>query len=175
MPASTVTGRLRVAAVGLLTLLALLVAGAVAAPAASAGVCQTCEDPPPPPPGTPGPPPVKHRLTIKKIVCYDTNDGTGTQLNDELYVTVNGTKVYGTESINPLQGIRYPNVSTTLTGAVNVYLGNIQLWDDDDTSADDKIGTLNVYGNGSSSELTGTYTFNGSDAHYTVEIGLKQI
>ena len=177
MPASTVTGRLRVAAVGLLTLLALLVAGAVAAPAAVAGPCQTCPDTPPPPPGPPGPPgppPVKHRLTIKKIVCYDTNDG-GTQLNDELYVTVNGSKVYGPVSINPLNGVRYPNVSTVLTGAVNVYLGNIQLYDEDDTSADDRIGTLNVYGNGSPTEITGTYTFSGSDAHYTVEIGLQQI
>jgi len=174
MPASTVTGRLRVAAVGLLTLLALLVAGAVAAPVAVAGPCQTCPDTPPPPPGPPGPPPVKHRLTIKKIVCYDTNDG-GTQLNDELYVTVNGSKVYGPVSINPLNGVRYPNVSTVLTGAVNVYLGNIQLYDEDDTSADDRIGTLNVYGNGSPTEITGTYTFSGSDAHYTVEIGLQQI
>jgi hypothetical protein len=175
MPASIVTGRLRIAAVGLLTLLALLVGGAVAAPAAVAGPCQTCEDPPPPPPpGPPGPPPVKHRLTIKKIVCYDTNDG-GTQLNDELYVKVNGSTVYGPVSINPLNGVRHPNVSRVLTGASGVYLGDIQLWDDDDTSADDKIGTLNVYGNGSPTEITGTYNFTGSDAHYTVEIGLQQI
>jgi hypothetical protein len=174
MPASIVTGRLRVVVVGLLTLLALLVAGAVAAPAAVAEPCQTCPDTPPPPPGTPGPPPVKHRLTIKKIVCYDTNDG-GTQLNDELYVTVNGATVYGPVSINPLNGIRYPNVSRVLTGKVNAYLGNIQLYDEDDTSADDKIGTLDVYGNGSPTEITGTYTFSGASAHYTVEIGLQQI
>ena len=78
-------------------------------------------------------------------------------------------------SKTPLNGVRYPNVSTVLTGAVNVYLGNIQLYDEDDTSADDRIGTLNVYGNGSPTEITGTYTFSGSDAHYTVEIGLQQI
>ena len=49
------------------------------------------------------------------------------------------------------------------------------MWDDDDTSADDKLAALTVYGNGSPTQVSGTYDFHMSDSHYSMEIGLQQI
>ena len=40
---------------------------------------------------------------------------------------------------------------------------------------DDKLASLDVYGNGSPSEITGTYDFHMSDSHYSMTIGLQQI
>jgi hypothetical protein len=172
--------RLRAAVLGLLTLLALLVGGAVAAPAAVAGPCNTanCPDPgPDPEPGPSGPPaPVKkHRLTIKKIVCYDTNDGSWHTVSDEVYINVGGQRVWGTRSVNDIQMTYAVGASKDLTGGPNAYLGTIEMWDDDDTSADDRVAALTVYGNGSPTEVTGTYDFHMSDSHYAMEIGLRQI
>jgi len=49
------------------------------------------------------------------------------------------------------------------------------MWDDDDTSADDRLAVLNVYGNGSPTDVSGTYDFHLSDSHYSMEISLRQI
>ncbi|MDT7580278.1 MAG: hypothetical protein QOK35_1542 [Pseudonocardiales bacterium] len=169
--------RRRAAVLGLLTLLALLFTGAVAAPAASAGVCTTCPEPPPNEPGphTPPAPVVKHRLTIKKIVAHDINDDVFNEVQDEIYLEINGQKVWGTYNISELDGIRYPGVAKDLTGAAGAYLGNVELFDHDTSSGDDRLAALNVYGNGSPTEITGSYDFHMSDSHYTVEIGLRQI
>jgi len=172
--------RLRAAVLGLLTLLALLFTGVVAAPAAIAGPCNTPNCPEPGPDPEPGPsgspaPVKKHRLTIKKIVCYDKNDDVFNELSDEVYIKVAGQKVWGNESMGELSGVRYPNVTRDLVGGPNAYLGSVEVWDDDTSSGDDKIGGLNYYGNGSASEITGTFTLTGSDAHYTIEIGLRQL
>jgi hypothetical protein len=117
---------------------------------------------------------VTHRLTIKKIVCYDINDGLG-EVDDEIYLKIDGQQVWGTYDISALDGIRYPGASRNLTGAVNGYLGNVELYDHDTTSGDDRLAVLNVYGNGSPSQITGTYDFHMSDSHYSMEIGLQQL
>ena len=180
MSTRSVPARLRAALLGLLTLLALLLGGAVAAPAAVAGPCNTpnCPDSgPDPEPGPSGPPaPVKkHRLTIKKSVCHDRNDEVWNELHDEVYITVAGQKVWGNVSMTEIDGVRYPNVTRDLVGGPNAFLGTVEVWDDDTSSSDDKIGGLNYYGNGSPTEITGTFTMTGSDAHYTIEIGLRQL
>ena len=177
MPTRSTSGRLRAALLGLLTVSALLTTGAALAPSAFAGPCQTCEDTPPPPPGPSHPPApvVKHRLTIKNIVCYDKNDDVGNEVADEVYINVNGTRVWGKTSVGELNGFQTVNVSKDLTGGSGAYLGRIEMWDDDDTSADDKLASLDVYGNGSPSEITGTYDFHMSDSHYSMTIGLQQI
>jgi hypothetical protein len=51
----------------------------------------------------------------------------------------------------------------------------VELYDHNTASADDRLALLNVYGNGSPSEITGSYDFHMSDSHYTMEIGLQQI
>jgi hypothetical protein len=173
-------GRLRAAVLGLLTLLALLVTDAVTAPVALAKPCTTCPEEPQDDPGPPKPPGpvVKHRLTIKNIVVHDINDDDkplGHELSDEVYITVRGERVWGEHSVDEFRQNFDVDVSRDLAGSVNAYLGGIEIWDDDDTSADDRLGTLSVYGNGSSGELTGTYSFKRSDSHYTMEIGLRQL
>jgi hypothetical protein len=113
MPTRSTSGRLRAALLGLLTASALLTTGAALAPSAFAGVCQTCEDPPPPPPGPSHPPApvVKHRLTIKNIVCYDKNDDVGTRWPTG-HINVNGTRVWGKTSVGD-STVSRPNVSRT--------------------------------------------------------------
>lgn len=172
--------RRRAAVLGLLTLLALLFTGAVAAPVAVAGPCNqsNCPEPGPDPdpgPHTPPAPVTKHRLTIKKIVCHDKNDDVFNETSDEVYIKVGGQKVWGNVSMGELDGVRYPNVTRDLVGGAGAYLGSVEVWDDDTSSGDDRIGALNYYGNGSPSEITGTFTLTGSDAHYTIEIGLRQL
>ena len=172
--------RLRAAVLGLLTLLALLFTGVAVAPAAVAGPCNTpnCPDPgPDPEPGPHNPPaPVKkHRLVIKKIVCHDKNDDVGNELYDEVYINVGGVRVWGKKSVGELNGVQTVNVTKDLVGGPNAYLSTIEMWDDDDTSADDKLAALTVYGNGSPTQVTGTYDFHMSDSHYSMEIGLQQI
>ena len=148
MPTRSTSGRLRAALLGLLTASALLTTGAALAPSAFAALCQTCEDTPPPPPGPSHPPApvVKHRLTIKNIVCYDKNDDVGNEVADEVYINVNGSRVWGKTSVGELNGFQNVNVSRDLTGGSGAYLGRIEMWDDDDTSADDKLASLDVYG-----------------------------
>lgn len=172
--------RLRAAVLGLLTLLALLFTGVVAAPAAVAGPCNTpnCPEPgPDPEPGPHNPPaPVKkHRLTIKNIVCHDKNDDVGNELYDEVYINIAGQRVWGKVSVGELNGFQNVNVSKDLVGGPNAFLGSIEMWDDDDTSADDKLAALQVFGNGSPTDVSGTYQFHMSDSHYSMEISLRQI
>lgn len=152
-----------------------------APPAAIAGPCNTsgCPEPgPDPEPGPPGPPApsVEHRLTIEKLVWHDRNDEVWNELYDEVHLKINGQKVWGNNSMTEIDGVRFPNVTKDLSGPRwDSYLGSIEVWDDDTSSGDDRIGTLSVYGNGSPGEVTGTYQFTGSDAHYSMEIGLRQL
>ena len=112
----------------LLALLCLPAVIALAAPStASACPPQGCHVPPdddPPPHPPPGPPPPKYRITIDKLVAHVTEDDTG--INDEAYIRVKGTKVWGVVSINPYQA-QYPNVSLDVTGPIWV-----SLYDEDD-------------------------------------------
>jgi len=175
-----IRGRLRAAVLGLLTLLTLLVTGAVAAPMASAGICQTCPEPPPPIENpTPQAPWVKYQLTIKKIVVHDINDDDkpfGHELSDEVYINVAGQRVWGTVSVDEFAATYTVNAPKNLAGPKwDSYLGTIEIWDDDDSSADDKLGELSVYGNGSTTEITGTYRFKKSASDYSMEIGLRRI
>jgi hypothetical protein len=173
-------GPLRAVVLGLLTVLALLVTGAVTAPVASAKPCTTCpeeasDDLGPPQPPVPA---VKHRLTIKNIVVHDIDDDDkpfGHELSDEVYINVRGERVWGKRSVDEFRQNYDVGVSRDLTGPVDAHLGAVEIWDDDGTSADDRLGTLNVHGNGASGEITGTYTFERSDSHYAMEIGLRPL
>ena len=112
---------------------------------------------------------------IKKIVCHDKNDDVGHELYDEVYINVGGVRVWGKKSVGELNGVQTVDVTKDLVGGPNAYLTTIEMWDDDDTSADDKLAALTVYGNGSPTQVTGTYDFHMSDSHYSMEIGLQQI
>ena len=177
---SAARGRLRAAVLGLLTLLAVLVPAAVAVPVASAAPCNqsNCPENPPDDPTPHGPPPphATHRLTIKKIVCHDLNDSGPQDLYDEVYINFNGQRVWGKYSVSYLNGERTVNVTKDVVAAPGgPYLGQLIMWDDDDFSADDKLAVLNVYGNGSPTEISGTYDFHMSDSHYTMEISMRQL
>jgi hypothetical protein len=181
MPTPSVPARrrLRAAVLGLLTMLAVLVPAAVAAPAASAAPCQTCPEPPPndPTPHPPAPPVVTHRLTIKKIVCYDTNDNQSWHfLNDEVYINFNGQRLWGIVSVDYLTGTYTVNATKDVVGPPGgPYLGRLEMWDHDTTSAGDRLADLSVYGNGSPTEISGTYDFHMSDSHYSMEISMRQL
>lgn len=182
-PSTPPRTRLRAAVLGLLTLLAVLVPAAVAAPAASAAPCHqnNCPEPPPgPEPGGPHNPPAPHathRLVVKKIVCYDRNDEQLGELYDEVYINFNGQRIWGKTSVSDLTGNPYTvNATKDVVAAPGgPYLGRLEMWDDDDTSADDKLAALDVYGNGSPTPISGTYDFHLSDAHYSVELSMQQL
>jgi hypothetical protein len=171
--------RLRAAVLGLLTMLAVLVPAAVAAPVASAAPCRqsNCPEPPPNEPGPHHPPApvVKHRLTIKTIVCHDKNDDKYHELSDEVYINVAGQRVWGINSVGELNGYQVVNVTKDLVGGPNAYLGRIDMWDQDDIGADDHLAALDVFGNGSPTDVSGSYEFHMSDSHYTMEISLRQL
>jgi hypothetical protein len=131
----TVPGRAVLVAVAV-ALFAAAAAIALAAPStASACPPQGCHVPPdeePAPKPPPGPPPPKYRIYIDKLIAHETEDYTG--INDEAYIRVKGTKVWGPVSINPFQA-QYPNVSMDVTGPIWV-----SLYDDDDIDSDDWLG-----------------------------------
>jgi hypothetical protein len=141
--------------------------------------CQTCPEPPPndPTPHPPAPPVVTHRLTIKKIVCYDTNDNQSWHfLNDEVCINFNGQRLWGIVSVDYLTGTYTVNATKDVVGPPGgPYLGRLEMWDHDTTSADDRLADLSVYGNGSPTEISGTYDFHMSDSHYSMEISMRQL
>lgn len=169
---------LRAVVVGLLAFGALLVP-AVAAPSALASVCQNCEDPPPPPPVPPQP---EYRVTVNRITGWLNNDNS-IQFYDEVYLQFYNQTVWGPNSVgdkeqesgydqntNAEGATRYPNVSTTFVG--NIW---IQIWDYDNTSADDFLGSVNMFANGSWTGVTSKIQLYGSGAHYELEVTVRRV
>jgi hypothetical protein len=125
----------------LFAILALMLAPAVAlAPAAHAAPCTTCPEPPEPEPG-PHPPsgPVKKwKLDLDSVERIDGQDGP-TDFNDEIYLKVDGVKVWGPTGISAIMkpvGVEHYKVFVNYVG--------IEVWDDDDFN-DDRIGTILVF------------------------------
>ena len=120
----------------LLVLLAIPVAIALTPPStASACPPQGCYQDPddPPPPHPPAPPQPKYRIFVDTLRAYETEDG----FEDEAYIRINGTKVWGPSPVNVLQ-MAYPGVSREVTGPVWA-----TLYDDDPDSPfdhDDWLG-----------------------------------
>ena len=127
-------GRATLAA--LLVLLAIPVAIALTSPStASACPPQGCYQDPddPPPPHPPAPPQPKYRIFIDTLRAYETEDS----FEDQAYITIKGTKVWGPYDTNALQ-MQYPNVSRDVTGPIW-----ISLYDDDPNNwfdGDDWLG-----------------------------------
>ena len=162
--------RWRSALLGLFTLLALLCAGAVAAPAASAAPCQTCPEGPGGDPGPPGPPPMTHRLTIRVLTPLQNQDA----VVDQVYIKINGQKVWGPFEASYLRGPEYPNVARGLLGAVGSTIADVEVWDDDDFG-DDRIGLAHVKANGSTAGVNSQLIFAESGATYTMDITVQRI
>ncbi len=104
----------------LLVLLAIPVAIALGAPpTASACPPQGCHQEPddPPPPHPPSPPQPKYRIFIDTLRAYETEDG----FEDEAYIHIKGSKVWGPYGTNALQ-MQYPNVSHDVVGPIWVTL-----------------------------------------------------
>ena len=158
----------------LLALLCLPAVIALAAPStASACPPQGCHVPPdddPPPHPPPGPPPPKYRITIDKLVAHVTEDDNG--INDEAYIRVKGTKVWGVVSINPYQA-QYPNVSLDVTGPiwVSLYDEDDGFWDPDDWLGDAYAPLPSAVG------LTayGYLKFTQDDADYTMNVRVRRL
>ncbi|MEJ3655160.1 hypothetical protein WEH80_26630 [Actinomycetes bacterium KLBMP 9759] len=139
---------MRRSAVSLSTLAVVLVSGVALAPSALAGVCQTCE---PAPPGNEGggggqPQNPVHRVTVEKIEVQDISDDDY-DAHDEIYVTMDGEKVWGAVSMRNGQ-IAYPGVSRGFVGGTGSALTTLRFYDRDDISADDLLGSFTIYGNG---------------------------
>ena len=162
--------RWRTTLLGLFTLLALLGAGAVAAPAASAAPCQTCPEGPGGDPGPPGPPPMTHRLTIRVLTPLQNQDA----VVDQVYIKINGQKVWGPFEASYLSGPEFPNVSRGLLGAVGSTIADVEVWDDDDFG-DDRIGLAHVKANGSTAGVNSQLIFAESGATYTMDITVQRI
>jgi hypothetical protein len=117
----------------LLALLAIPAGAGIMSPStASACPIQGCHVPPDPPPPSPPPGPAKpkYRIFIDLLIAYQTEDS----FEDEAYINVNGSRVWGPHSINALQA-QHPNVSVDVTGGMWV-----TLYDDDWPDSDDWLG-----------------------------------
>jgi hypothetical protein len=176
--------RLAGVVLGLLVLCGSLLMPAVIAPAAFADNCQTCEPEPEPEPNpNPPPPPVVHRVTVNWVEGWLNNDNS-IQFHDEVYLKFNQATYWGPTSVGDLEresgydvatnaagAIRYPNVSTSFTwNSID-----ITLWDDDNSSADDWLGSVRMYANGSWSPVASTIDLYGSGAHYRINVSVYRI
>jgi hypothetical protein len=131
----------------LLALLAAVTVGAViAAPSAGASVCQTCEDPPPPPP--PGHPPVRFDIWYPSgafntnLAVLKTEDFTG---NDEAYLTINGTTVWGPVSVHfqgPSSGPGNGFYNVPFSAGIYGWYVDIAMYDEDWPDPDDNLGSF---------------------------------
>jgi hypothetical protein len=157
----------------LLVLLAIPVAIALGAPStASACPPQGCHhepDDPPPPPHPPSPPPPKYRIFIDTLRAYETED----DFEDEAYIQIKGSKVWGPYPTNPLQ-MQYPNVSRDVVGPIWV-----SLYDDDPDSPfdhDDWLGDAyaplpTIVG----ATAWGSLRFTQDDADYTMGVRVLRL
>ena len=158
----------------LLALLSIPAVIALAVPStASACPPQGCHVPPdddPPPHPPPGPPPPKYRIYIDKLTAFTTEDDNG--INDEAYIRVKGTKVWGPVSTNPYQA-QYPNVSTVVTGPiwVSLYDEDDGIWDPDDWLGDAYAPLYPVIG----WPIYGTLKFQEDDANYAMNVRVVRV
>ena len=120
-------------------------------------------------------------MTVKQITAHDLNDGPWlSQMHDEIYIDMSLKPRWGPVSITPLQGTKYPNLTGVYTHYMtyphNSYaLAEVKVMEDDDTSADDHIGTINAWANGSWGGVDNVLHLYGSDAHYSVVVNVKRI
>jgi hypothetical protein len=156
----------------LLVLLAIPVAVALGAPStASACPPQGCHQEPddPPPPHPPSPPAPKYRIFIDTLRAYETED----DFEDEAYIEIKGSKVWGPYDTNALQ-MQYPNVSRDVVGPIWV-----SLFDDDPDSPfdhDDWLGDAyaplpTVVG----ATAWGSLKFTQDDANYTMGVRVLRL
>ena len=163
-------GRATLAA--LLVLLAIPVAIALTSPSTAAacppqGCYQDPDDPPPPHP--PAPPQPKYRIFIDTLRAYETEDS----FEDQAYITIKGTKVWGPYDTNALQ-MQYPNVSRDVTGPiwVSLYDDDPDNWFDGDDWLGDAYAPLpTVVG----ATAWGTLKFTQDDADYTMGVRVLRL
>jgi hypothetical protein len=150
----------------LLVLLALTGAIALATPPiASACPPQGCHVPPdPPPPHPPSPPAPKYRVTVKTVHPVETQDATV----DQTYVLLQG------------QFVGMLNVSTLSYWHLNVYRDikaplYVQLWDQDEVSSDDLLGTAWLDPPALGAPYTRTIRLYGSGAVYDLTVHVSRL
>ena len=156
----------------LLVLLAIPVAVALGAPStASACPPQGChqepDDPPPPPP--PSPPAPKYRIFIDTLRAYTTEDS----FEDEAYIEIKGSKVWGPYGTNALQ-MQYPNVSRDVVGPIWVSLfdDDPDSWFDHDDWLGDAYAPLpTIVG----ATAWGSLKFTQDDADYTMGVRVLRL
>ncbi|PAM97138.1 hypothetical protein CJI59_36275 [Streptomyces sp. Alain-F2R5] len=98
-------------------------------------------------------------LILSTVDCYETTDGAGA---DDLYINVDGGRVFGVEQIDEEES-KSIGVSTTFGGAK----AKVSLWEYDSGSADDFIGSFFPH---ISQAGTGEHavTLTGDGSHYEV-------
>lgn len=97
-------------------------------------------------------------LTINTIQCHTTEDNSA---HDELYVCLNGARVWGPTDIKNNQSID-PSIKSGFDGQINV-----QLWDEDSWDPDDKIGEFTVHAH-EAGEGNKNVALHNSGASYTI-------
>ena len=95
---------------------------------------------------------------------------------DQVYIKINGQKVWGPFNASYLSGSEYPNVSRVLPGAVGSTIADVEVWDDDSfPGTDDRIGLSHVKGNGSTAGADSQLIFAESGATYTMDITVQRL
>ena len=94
-------------------------------------------------------------VQLQTLTCHRTNDGP----RDEAYLLYNGQEVFGPVSINDGQS-RDIGVTKPIEGQARV-----SLFDEDDTSSDDAMGTITISANEKGQRFQ---TLTGSGARYTL-------
>lgn len=98
-------------------------------------------------------------LRLNRVECFETTDGAGA---DDLYINVDGGRVFGVEQIDEEES-KSINVSTTFGGS----MAKVSLWEYDSGSGDDFIGSFFPH---ITQEGTGEHavTLTGDGSHYEV-------
>jgi hypothetical protein len=138
----------RNASIALLALLAtigaVLAGSVVSAPGAAAAPCQTCPDDPPPPPGHPQP---RYEVWYPSG-AFDTNlyiHATEDAVDDEAYLTVNGTTMWGPHSVHyqgPSTGPGNGRYNVPFRAVIYGSAFDIAMYDEDWPDPDDNLGSF---------------------------------
>ena len=129
--------------------------------------CHVPPDDPPPPPNPPSPPPPKYRLFIDTLRAYETEDG----FEDEAYIRVKGSTVWGPNDTTALQ-IEYPNVVRDVTGPIWISLYDEDGWPDPDDWLGDAYAPLPAY---VGSTAYGNLWFTRDGANYVMTVRVLRL
>jgi hypothetical protein len=111
---------------------------------------------------------------VSRLVPVQDGSSGFNSTKDEVYLTINGEKVWGPHSMG-YDAVAYPNVARGMLGGLGSTIGTVKAYDQDDTSSDDLMGTINLVANGSWNGTDYTVTLTRGGGSYIVTYNVQRL